>query len=80
MNKLQQFFENLRVKMRIRQRARQYAESGQFAENLFNITQYKDAPVITYNHVVITPPDPNVSGDELIRKLIELRQIYKERL
>lgn len=44
----------------------------------FNIDSYNGEPVITYNHVIISVPQKNISGEQLITTMLKLREIYIE--
>ena len=44
----------------------------------FNIDAYNGEPVITSNHIVISVPQKNVSGEQLIDTMLKLREIYIE--
>lgn len=46
------------------------------ALHLFNISEHDGMPVILYNHVVISVPEKNVTGDQLIKSMLKLREIY----
>ena len=42
----------------------------------FNISEHEGMPVILYNHVVISVPESNVTGDQLIKTMLKLREIF----
>lgn len=42
----------------------------------FNIDAYDGEPVITFNNVVVSIPQKNISGDQLIKTMLQLREIY----
>lgn len=79
MEKIKDFFKNWRDRAKEKKVNRMREELAQFAKERFNIINYEGTPVITYNGVIITVPDQKLSGDELIRQLMELRRIYVEK-
>ena len=42
----------------------------------FNISEHKGMPVILFNHVIITVPNKETTGDQLIQSMLKLREIY----
>ena len=42
----------------------------------FNISKHEGMPVILYNHVIVTVPSKEVTGDQLIQSMLKLREIY----
>lgn len=42
----------------------------------FNISEHEGMPVIIYNKVIISVPESKVTGDQLIKTMLKLREIF----
>lgn len=57
---------------------RAQAARANLAVERFNIIDFHGSPVISLDGIVISVPNEKVSGDALIKQLMELRKIYSE--
>ncbi len=66
-------FKEARAKKNAEERKRIAEDS---ALQLFNISEHDGMPVILYNHVVVSLPEKDITGDQLIKSMLRLREIY----
>lgn len=75
-NKIEKFFKNCRAAQKAKNAAARKRLAEYDALDRFNIGSYDNKPVIIYNNVVISSTNSRQTAEELIKTMLELREIY----
>ena len=79
MKKITRLWQEWRLSMLRKRLQNEQKELQAKSVDRFNIVKLDGIPVITYMGTVISVPDEEVTGDQIIQNLFRLRQIFVEK-